>query len=165
MEGGTWPSIAFVVPTCPRGHRQLGGRGREDSRDGVMEGPSRGSADAGDVGPDLESLGPGSPVLIGGDVSAAEVKGVVDRVVRRKEALRLSRRFEALHLPLASSCRLVGILGPVVEPLMPAMFDARHEILLGCGIAGELVRDHYPRRAALPLQQLAQQSLGGVRIT
>jgi hypothetical protein len=39
-------------------------------------------------------------------VIAAEVKEVVDRVVRREEALRLSRRFEALHLPLASSGRL-----------------------------------------------------------
>src|SRR5260221_3349652 len=93
------------------------------------------------------------------------MKEVVDWVVPRKEALRLSRRLEALHLPFASSCRLVRILGPVVEPLMPATLDARHEILLGCGIAGELVRDHHPWRAALPLQQLAQQPLGRFSIT
>jgi hypothetical protein len=62
--------------------------------------------------------------LIGGDVMAAEMEEVVDRVVRREEPLCLSWRFEPLHLSLASSRRLMRILSPVVKPLMPAMLDA-----------------------------------------
>jgi hypothetical protein len=75
-----------------------------------------GSAERVDVGPDLKGLGPGSPVLIGGDVMAAEMEEVVDRVVRREEPLCLSWRFEPPHLSLASSRRLMRILSCCYAP-------------------------------------------------
>jgi hypothetical protein len=34
-----------------------------------------------------------------------------------KEALNLPRRLEPLHDPLSSSGRLMGVFGPVIEPL------------------------------------------------
>jgi hypothetical protein len=46
---------------------------------------------------------------------------------------------------------------------MLAMFDAGHDLSLGRPIAGEFVRDHHPRREALPFEQFPQQTLGGFR--
>jgi hypothetical protein len=49
----------------------------------------------------------------GGEV-ALDVECVVDGGVNGQETLGGSGRFETLHLVLAASCRLMGILGPVV---------------------------------------------------
>ena len=73
----------------------------------------------------------------------------------------LGRRLEALHLPLPSSRRLVRVFRSVVEALVPAVLDTGHQLLLRGAVAAELVGDHHTRRPALPLQQLAQQALGG----
>jgi hypothetical protein len=62
---------------------------------------------AADFRPDVEALGPGSSVLGSSDVITAEVEQVVDLIVGREEALRVAGRFELLHLPLSSACRLV----------------------------------------------------------
>ena len=62
---------------------------------------------AADFRPDVEALGPGSSVLSGSNVIAAEVEQVVELIVGREEAPRLAGRFEPLHLPLSSACRLV----------------------------------------------------------
>ena len=48
------------------------------------------SGDAGDLGPNLEGLGPCSSILGGGHLMAAEVEEVVDPVVGGQEALRLA---------------------------------------------------------------------------
>src|SRR5215212_4605947 len=72
---------------------------------------------AGDLGPGLKGLGPGGSKLGGREVIAAEVEEIVDPVVGGEEALGLARRLEALHLPLASPRRLMGVFGPVVEML------------------------------------------------
>src|SRR3954470_14532558 len=45
------------------------------------------------------------------------------------------------------------------------MLDARHDFPLCRTVARQLVGDHDARRPALPLQQLAQQALGGALIT
>ena len=45
---------------------------------------------AGDLGPGLKGLGPGSSILIGGDVIAADVEQIVDPVMGGEEALRLA---------------------------------------------------------------------------
>ena len=47
---------------------------------------------------------------------------------------------------------------------MPAVLDARHHLAHGRAVAGQLVRDHHSRGSALPLQQLAQQALGGLLV-
>ena len=62
---------------------------------------------AADFRPDVEALGPGSSVLGSSNVIAAEVEQVVELIVGREEAPRLAGRFEPLHLPLSSACRLV----------------------------------------------------------
>ena len=67
----------------------------------------RGRRDTGDLGPKLESPGPCGSKLGGDDVLAAERKEVVVLVMRREEPLCLAGEFEPLHLPLATSGRLM----------------------------------------------------------
>ena len=55
----------------------------------------------------------------------------------------------------------MGILRPVVEALVLAVLDAGHDLPLGGTVAAQLVGDQHTRRAALLLQQLAQQAFGG----
>src|SRR5215216_355808 len=86
------------------------------------------SGHAGDRGPGLKGLGPSGSVLGGRAVIAAEVEEIVDPVMGGEEALGLSRRLEPLHLPLASSGRLMGVFGPVVEAFMPAVLDRGHHV-------------------------------------
>src|SRR4051794_20872244 len=57
------------------------------------------------------------------------------------------------------------VLRPVVETLVLPVLNAWHNLLPRRSIAGKLVGDHDARRSALPLQQLAQQPLGGALIT
>src|SRR6516162_6966472 len=84
-----------------------------------------------DFSPDLESVGPDSFVLGSSDMIAAEMEEVVDLVVSGEEPLRLAGRFELLHLPLSSPCRLVRVFRSVVQPLVLAMLDAGHHLSFG----------------------------------
>ena len=117
-----------------------------------------------DFRPDLEFLGPGNSLLGGSEVIAAKVEEVIDLIVGREEALRLTGRFELLHLPLSSACRLVRILRSVIESLVLAMLNAGHDLPLCRAVAGKLVGDHDTGRPHLPLQQLAQEPLGGLLV-
>src|SRR6201997_1374944 len=63
----------------------------------------------------------------------------IDLVVRGKEPLSLAGRFELLHLPLSSACRLVRILGSVVQSLVLAMLKDGHDLPLRRVVAGKLV--------------------------
>src|SRR3954453_23061140 len=56
------------------------------------------------------------------------------------------------------------ILRPVVEALVLAVLDARHDLPLGGSRAFQLVGDQHTRRPALLLPQLAQQALGGLLV-
>src|SRR5918997_610515 len=87
----------------------------------------RGGRDAAHLGPRLEGARPGGAIPDGGDVVAAEMEEVADLVVGREEALRLPGRLEALHLPFSSPRRLVRVLRPVVEALVPAALDQHVE--------------------------------------
>src|SRR5918997_847251 len=121
----------------------------------------RGGRDAAHLGPRLEGARPGGAIPDGGDVVAAEMEEVADLVVGREEALRLPGRLEALHLPFSSPRRLVRVLRPVVQALVPAVLDTGHQVPLRRAVAGELAGDHDAWRSALALEQLAQQALGG----
>jgi len=55
----------------------------------------------------LGSLSSEEAQCAAGDEVTLEVEGVVDRCMSGEEALRRSRRLEALHLPFSSSHRLV----------------------------------------------------------
>src|SRR4051794_37077963 len=110
----------------------------------------RGRRGTRDRGPKLESPGPCGSVVDGGKVLAAERKEVVDLIMGREEPLRLTGGFEPLHLPFAPPGRLVGILGSVVEALVPAVLDPRHQLFLRRRIARQLVSDQHPRRVNPP---------------
>jgi hypothetical protein len=73
---------------------------------------------AGDLGPDDEGLTADGMKLGGGILVGAAGENVGDLIVGGKKPLHLPQRLEALHGPLSSSGRLVGILRPVVEALM-----------------------------------------------
>jgi hypothetical protein len=90
------------------------GSGRDKAQEGRSHEGLCPSGHAGDLSPGLEGLSPGGAILTGGAVIAAEVEEIVDLIVSGEEALGLARRLEPLHLPLASSGRLVRILCPVV---------------------------------------------------
>src|ERR1700720_2567895 len=77
--------------------------------------------------------------------------GLGGRPNRGKNArtLRLSGRFELLHLPLSAARWLVRILRSVVQPLVLAMLNARHDLSLRRTIAGKLVGDHNAGRPHL----------------
>src|SRR3954453_18563518 len=117
-----------------------------------------------DVGPHLKGTPPCRSILACRDMVAAEMKEVVDLVVGGEETLCLPGRLEPLHLSLSPSGRLVRILCPVVQPFMLPMLDARDDLPLCRTLARQLVGDHDARRPALPLQQLAEQALGGALI-
>src|SRR3954451_13961131 len=119
------------------------------------------SGHTGDLGPGLEGPGPGGSVLGGRAVIAAEVEQVVDLIVSREEALGLTRRLEALHLPLPSSRRLMRGLGSIFQALVPPMLDRGHHLTLRGAVARQLVRDHHTRGPALLLEQLPEQAFGG----
>jgi hypothetical protein len=65
---------------------------------------------------------------------------------------------ETSTIPFLSSDWLMGIRS-VVQVLVRTMFDRWYNLAL-CGIVGaKLIGDHYPRRSAVALQQLAHQTL------
>jgi hypothetical protein len=57
----------------------------------------RGSGDTADLGPHRKGSPPGSSILGGGDVLAAERKEVVDLIMRREEPLCLAG--ESIRIP------------------------------------------------------------------
>jgi hypothetical protein len=54
----------------------------------------------------------------------------------------------------------VRILGSVIQPLVRAVLDCRHDLARGSSVGVELVGDHAAWRAALLLQQAPQQAFG-----
>ena len=106
----------------------------------------------------------GDTKLGGGVLVGAAGENVGNLIMGGKKPLHLPRRLEALHDPLSSSGRLVGILRPVVQALVLAVLDAGHDLPLGGGVAFQLVGDQHTRRSPLLLQQLAQQAFGGLLV-
>ena len=68
-----------------------------------------------------------------------------DGALGREEALRMARGFEPLHTALPLAGRLVGVLRPIVEIPMLAMFHAWEDLPLGGSIALEFVSDDHAR--------------------
>src|SRR5215212_2911518 len=166
---GTCPRCSPCAASCsamrPSGSTvNLIGSGRDKAHGGRSHEHLCPSGHAGDLSPGLEGLGPGGSILGGGAVIAAEMEEIVDPVMGGEEALGLTGRLEALHLPLASSGRLVRILCSVIQALMPPVLDRGHDLTLGGAVAGQLVRDHHTRGPALLFQQLAKQALGGLLV-
>src|SRR3954447_2552771 len=88
-----WPERREVLPSMAitsAGTVNLIGSGRDKAHEGRSHEGVCPSGHAGDLGPDLEGLGPGGSVLGGGAVIAAEVEQVVDLIVSGEEALSLA---------------------------------------------------------------------------
>ncbi len=62
--------------------------------------------------------------------------------------------------PLAPLCRLVGVLGSVVQVATLSMLHSRQYLSLRCFIAPELVGDYHSWYVLAALEQLAEELLG-----
>ena len=96
----------------------------------------------------------------GGAVGAGWNEEIADGREDIHEPLQVPGRLKALHHPLSSPERQMRIFCPIVEPLMRAVFDVWHDLMLGGSIRAELVGDHPPGWAALLAQEPFQQALG-----
>src|SRR5262245_1092258 len=94
--------------------------------------------------------------------SRAEVSG--NRAIGGEEPLRMFSRLEPLHLALPLAGGLMRVLRAVNEIPMLAVLHARQYCPLGSTIAFELVRDDHPRNVPAALEQLAEESLGGLLV-
>src|ERR1700724_4582466 len=74
-----------------------------------------------------------------------------------KEALGGSSRFEALHLALASSYRLMRVLGPIVAPKPLFVRTAQSQAPERRGVGAQLVSDQQFRCKPLLSEKLAHQ--------
>ena len=77
----------------------------------------------------------------------------------------MSLRLEALHDPLSSPDRLMGILRPIVLPFVRTVLDAGHDLPLRPLIGSKLIGDHDARGRTLLFQKLAHQPLCSLGIT
>jgi hypothetical protein len=94
--------------------------------------------------------------------TGAEVMG--DGPRGRQKALRVARSLAALPVACALPRGLVGILRAVVQVPVLAVLHSRQYLLLRGTIAFQLVGDDDPRHVHQPLQQLAEEPLGGVLV-
>ena len=68
-----------------------------------------------------------------------------DRAVRRQKALGMTRRFEALHAPLALTRRPMPVFTPVVEIPTLAMLYPWEKLALGRAVALQFVGNKWLR--------------------
>src|ERR687886_516249 len=90
--------------------------------------------------------------------SRAEV--LSDPPESREEALGMAGGLEAAHRAFPLACRLVRVLGAVIEPPVTTMLNARHDLLLRCFIAPKFVGNHHARHVLAAFEQLAEELLG-----
>ena len=95
---------------------------------------------------------------------AAKLEQVVDLAVAGAEPLGVPGRLEPLHLPFASSRRLVRDLRPVVEVVARAVLDPGQDLPLGRAIAPEFIGHDHTGNVLQPLQQLLEEALGRLRV-
>ena len=88
-----------------------------------------------------------------------------DDSVHFDETLRVPGGLEASHSPLTLPCRLMRVLGPVVQVPVLSVSDGRHDHSFRRSIASQLIGDHHARPPATATQQLTEKADGGVSIT
>jgi hypothetical protein len=92
---------------------------------------------------------------------SADSEEILHHAMYGREALQMGSRFEAAHLALALSGRLMRDLGAVVRVPVGAVDHGRHH-RAACGrVAAELVRDQPTWDTALAPQELPEESGGG----
>jgi hypothetical protein len=92
----------------------------------------------------MEYVSTSNPILGSWYPMAAQVEKIVDGAVGGEKALSLAGRLEPPHLALLLTRRLVGQLGTVIQSLVLAMLDTRHDRFLGRGVALELIGNQHP---------------------
>ena len=108
--------------------------------------------DASLLSPDPECLDPSAPIASSGHEMAPRPEETVYHRVRREEPLRLSWRFEALHLPLSSSGGSMRILGSIVQVPAGPMPNIGQDRSLSDAIAMQAVRDEAAWLVLQPMQ-------------
>ena len=100
---------------------------------------------------------------VGGESGAAG-PGRHEEIANGRESLGklLERRpgSKSLHLPLALWKRDMRVLRSIVQPLVGAMFDLRHDCLASGGVGAEFVGDDALGSAALLGQEPHKQTFG-----
>lgn len=89
----------------------------------------------------------GSTFRLGIAVVAAMLKDVGDLVVNRHKALQMTGRFESAHDILSHTNRVMRIHCPVVQSLVLVVLEFQTQFILGCRVALEFARDHYPNKS------------------
>ncbi len=108
-----------------------------------------------DLGPSRKGLRARSPVFKGGVICATEVEEICDLIVNGQESLDLSRPFKTFHDPLSSPCWLVGVLRPIVDALVLAVFEFHAHALARRAVRSELVGDQNTRSTGLLTDEFA----------
>jgi DNA invertase Pin-like site-specific DNA recombinase len=85
--------------------------------------------------------------------------------ISRQKALGMARRFKPLHTTLASACRTMRVLAPVIEVAALTVFDPRQYLALGCAITFELIRNDDPWHIRQALEELPEELLRGPLVT
>src|SRR5215510_7197232 len=82
-----------------------------------------------------------------------------DGTIGSKKTLGLARAFEPLHALLSLACRLVRVLGTIVEIPILAMFHPWQDLALGGSVALELIGDDHARDVGQSFEQLTEELL------
>src|SRR3954452_11724165 len=98
--------------------------------------------------------GCGGMKLGGGVLLGTAGEEIGDLIMDGQKPLHLPRRSEPFHDPLSSSRRLMRILRPVIEALVLAMLDPRHDLALGGRVAAQLISDQHTRRPPTGMETL-----------
>src|SRR5215210_4981134 len=95
---------------------------------------------------------------------ASRAAVLADRAAGSQEALGMAGGLEMAHGPLALARRLVGVFGTIVQPFMPAVLNARHDLLVGRFVTTKLVRNEHAWHVLAAFEEFAEELLGGRRV-
>ena len=119
---------------------------------------------SGDLVPEGESSGHFGAIVVSGEAMAAGPEVRRDHAEHRQEPLGCAGCAEAFHGAFALPGRLVRVLRPVVQVLRLPVLERRHHLPMRHCVTAEFVGDQHPRRRALPLEELAEEPLGGLGV-
>jgi len=91
---------------------------------------------------------------------SSRLKMARDEAESREKALGVFGGFEAPHLLLSQSCRLVGILGSIVEPFVLPVLYAWQKLAFSGSIALEFISDDHAWRVVEPFEKLPEEAFG-----
>ena len=114
--------------------------------------------------PDPERLVTRAPVVMRRHQMTSRAEVAVDDAVGAEEALRLARRLEPLHLPLASPRGPVRVLGPVVEVAALSVLDLREDVAVRDAVAVQAVSNDATRLVLEVAEQALEEAFGGVSL-